>query len=282
MEGSILNEISSNRNRSGHFQVLFLDLEKYSLRNTLFQSRVIDRFTNLILETINFLYPGPDDRANILILPTGDGAALVFPFGDGHPHHFQFALEFQKRNALLNEATICPNFHKQGWCDCHEAFRIRAGLSTGRGILYRDANGHFNVAGHAVNMAARILSLIEPGQIAMTAPVRDEILDFNPGGYRLSDFSEYLDVEIKHGEKINLYLYVNPELPYLNRAIPTELILKKVVQELKKRIQNSGVSMVELAKMDPAGMARSMLGSLNLPFPGRKHLKFLPGKRDQD
>src|SRR5207253_327703 len=53
-------------------------------------------------------------------------------------------------------------------CNCHPNFNLTVGISEGKGIVYKDVNGGFNVAGVVINMAARAMAMAERNQIFFT------------------------------------------------------------------------------------------------------------------
>src|SRR6185295_9809350 len=91
----------------------------------------------------------PQDRdSDVIALPTGDGAAIVFIEGASREWRFDDVVRTaygMTRWAAANGAQICAGIH---------------GGSVARVI---DVNGHPNVCGDAINKAQRVMSAADPG-----------------------------------------------------------------------------------------------------------------------
>lgn len=96
---------------------------------------------------------------DVVKLPSGDGAAIGFPFDGVSDMHISFACELLRLVDEANKELDCNAFREHDWCDCHSGFRLRCGISEGRLILYNDLNDNFNIAGNTVNMTARVMDL---------------------------------------------------------------------------------------------------------------------------
>src|SRR5688572_9123066 len=84
-----LEGIIAKQNHLTPLQVVFIDIEKYSRRRTKTQTEVIERFTTVLRDVLTetsarFVSYAQDNNVNfqtdIIRIPTGDGAAIVFPF----------------------------------------------------------------------------------------------------------------------------------------------------------------------------------------------------------
>jgi hypothetical protein len=81
-----------------------------------------------------------------------NGAAIIFSFDGLHDIHLFFAKKLLENINALNKINMCDKFIEQGWCNCHSNFFVRIGVSEGKGILYKDLNDGYNVAGDVINM----------------------------------------------------------------------------------------------------------------------------------
>ena len=106
MTSEHLNQIMSKHNRIANLQVVFVDIEKYSKRRTITQTEVIDRFTEILLqalvktskEYVQYAQAnGVNFKTDIITIPTGDGAAIVFAFDRLHPFTFSLREFFLRR-----------------------------------------------------------------------------------------------------------------------------------------------------------------------------------------
>src|SRR6266487_992936 len=125
-ESKHISKIISSHNRTANMAVVFADVESYSKRRTPNQLKVIDNFTKsleLAMEATSKVYLDYAQQNNlnfkhdILVIPTGDGAAIVFPF-DGLPEiHLTFAKELLKQCHEARATTPCEYFDQNGWCN---------------------------------------------------------------------------------------------------------------------------------------------------------------------
>lgn len=245
-----LDDVIANRNRVAGLQVVFLDTEKYSRRTTIIQAAVIDAFTSCLSKALDdtakehIAYVQANNinfRNDIIItLPTGDGAAVIFSFDGLHQAHLSFTRHFFRRLHEHNSASPCDKFSKTAWCNCHSNVRVRAGVADGRGIVYRDLNGNYNVVGSVINLAARVMSLADGNQILFEADAFKQMVDMVDDPSLNTQFREYQGAEVKHGLKVSVYQYVGPE-PFINAAPPSQLILAEKVSRLHELIDWSSL-----------------------------------------
>jgi len=140
-------------NRTFVCSVLFLDIVGYSQRVVGEQIRLKEQFNAVLTEAISGV--ATDDR---IILDTGDGAAVSFL---GDPEDAMFA-GLSLRDAVANlDATISPRL------------QIRVGINLGPVRLVKDINGQPNIIGDGINVAQRVMSFAEPGQILVSRSYYD-------------------------------------------------------------------------------------------------------------
>jgi class 3 adenylate cyclase len=247
--------------RTANLQVVFVDIEKYSQRRTLTQIDVVDNFTSSLREAFSDIskrcleYAQANDlnfQKDIIVLPTGDGSAVVFSFDGLHDIHLEFAKMLLANTYAKNQKEQCERFNQEGWCNCHPHFNLRVGVSEGKGIVYRDVNDCYNVAGSVVNMASRVMSIAERNQILFTSDAYAMIVDMVDDPKMVDHFVEFSNVDIKHGLKIKVYQYVDPSLPYLNSTPPADLMLKKRLKSLIDKMRSPGLGFpdIDLDQLD--------------------------------
>jgi Adenylate and Guanylate cyclase catalytic domain/PEGA domain len=140
-------------NRTFICSVLFLDIVEYSQRSVAEQIALKERFNAVLTEAIAGV--PTDDR---IILDTGDGAAVSFL---GDPEDTLFA-GMTLRDAVSNQdATTGPRL------------QIRVGVNLGPVRLVKDINGNPNIIGDGINVAQRVMSFAEPGQILVSRSYYD-------------------------------------------------------------------------------------------------------------
>jgi formylglycine-generating enzyme required for sulfatase activity len=216
MHYSYIQEKMERDNCYSNMQVVFVDIASYSRRRSYAQLEVIKAFMKSIEEALvstgrEFLnYTQKIDahlRHDVIVLPSGDGAAIGFPF-DGAPNmHLFFAGELLKSVDKFNKKEDCQKFREQGWCNCHGAFLLRCGISEGKLIIYKDLNGNFNLAGDVINMAARVMGLADASQVFLTHEAFCAAAEMIPDVE--TKFRKYRKAQIKHGLRIDVYQYID-------------------------------------------------------------------------
>jgi class 3 adenylate cyclase len=173
--------------------VLFIDIVAYSTLPVDGQRRAIRNLQDAISGTSD--YARYLQRDQLIVLPTGDGAALVF-FRDVEAP-VRCALELAAR--LQQEAQV----------------PVRMGIHTGSVYRVADINANRNVAGGGINMAQRVMDMGDAGHILLSKMVADMLAEVSTWHERLHDLGE---AEVKHGAQVHLFnLYTdtvgNPNIP---------------------------------------------------------------------
>src|SRR5882672_9252030 len=146
-------KMAEHTNRTFICSVLFLDIVDYSLRSVAEQIALKERFNAVLSEAIAGV--ATDDR---IILDTGDGAAVSFL---GDPEDTLFA-GMSLRDAVANQDVSSP-----------PRLQIRVGVNLGPVRLVKDINGQPNIIGDGINVAQRVMSFAEPGQILVSRSYYD-------------------------------------------------------------------------------------------------------------
>src|SRR5688572_20470167 len=120
--------------------VLFLDIVDYSRRPVGDQIRLKQLFNAALAQAL--VQVASRDR---IVVDTGDGAALTFP---GDPE-----------SALLVALAML---------DHAEELPMRMGINLGPVHRLSDLNGNENVIGDGINVAQRIMSFADPGQLLVS------------------------------------------------------------------------------------------------------------------
>ena len=94
-----LDDIIDKQYGATNVMVVFLDIIKYSLRKSVMQQKVINALNAVLQQTFNDISKeyAPDAQKqelnflnDIIKIPTGDGAAIVFPFQGMENIHLNF------------------------------------------------------------------------------------------------------------------------------------------------------------------------------------------------
>jgi formylglycine-generating enzyme len=176
----------------------------------------------------HLLQRNADMDKDAIILPTGDGVAIGIPFVDIKDFALHLSKTILAKVDVHNQATQCRELLENKWCNCHDGFFLRCGISEGTTILYRDLTQRFNLAGATINLAARVMNLACPNQIFLTKRAYEELTEY--AGNSEDIFHEYLHAPIKHGGAITVYQYVTPGVPGLDIALQDDLLHSSIVK----------------------------------------------------
>ena len=134
-------------NRTFICSVVFLDIVEYSRKPVAEQIRHKEQLNALLTEALANV--APNDR---IILDTGDGAALSFL---GDPEDAMF-VSLSLRDALAAQAPGAGSL------------KLRIGVNLGPVKLVKDINGQPNIIGDGINVAERVMSFCDPGQVLVS------------------------------------------------------------------------------------------------------------------
>ena len=148
--------VTHQTNRTFICSTVFVDLVEYSRKSVSEQLALKDRFTALLAEALEGI-----DVNERIILDTGDGAAMSFL---GDPEH-----------ALAVGMSLRRSFKDLEASDPSASAPIRIGINLGPVKLVKDINGHPNIVGDGINVAQRIMSFAEGGQILVSRSFHDVV-----------------------------------------------------------------------------------------------------------
>ncbi len=135
-------------NRTFICSVVFLDIVECTKNPVNEQIQLKSRFNAILAEAIKDV--AVNDR---IILDTGDGAAIGFL---GDPEDALF-VALSIRDAIIGEdISLKP------------LLSARTGINLGPVKLVRDINGQPNLIGDGINVAQRVMSFAEPGQVLVS------------------------------------------------------------------------------------------------------------------
>src|SRR3989449_668360 len=159
--------------------VLFLDIVGYSKLLIDEQSEAMEELNQLVRKT--GAARAAQAAGQLIILPTGDGMALVFAGSVEEP--VECALEISQ---VLRAQPSLP---------------VRMGIHSGPIHHVKDANGRENIAGVGINIAQRVMDCGDAGHILVSKRVADDLAQrrrWQPYIHELGD------VEVKHGVVVSL------------------------------------------------------------------------------
>jgi class 3 adenylate cyclase len=163
--------------------VLFIDIVGYSNLLTDEQSEALQELTQIVRNTE--AVREAEAAGHLIILPTGDGMALVFTGSVERPA--ECALEVSQ--ALRAQPSL----------------PIRMGIHSGPVQHVRDANARENISGVGINIARRVMDCGDAGHILVSKRFADDLAQHRRWQRYLHGLG---DVEVKHGvivSLVNLY-----------------------------------------------------------------------------
>src|SRR6201982_844896 len=159
--------------------VLFIDIVGYSKRLTDEQSEALQELNQIVRNTE--AAREAEAAGQLIILPTGDGMALVFTGSVEGPA--ECALEVSQ--ALRAQPSL----------------PLRMGIHSGPVQYGRDANARENIFGVGINIARRVMDCGDAGHILASKRFADDLAQHRRWQRYLHELG---DVEVKHGVVVSL------------------------------------------------------------------------------
>jgi class 3 adenylate cyclase len=159
--------------------VLFIDIVEYSKLLTDEQSEALQELNQIVRNTE--AVREAEAAGQLIILPTGDGMALVFTGSVERPA--ECALEVSR--ALRAQPSL----------------PVRMGIHSGPVQYVRDANTRENISGVGINVARRVMDCGDAGHILVSKRFAGDLGQHRRWQPYLHDLG---DVEVKHGVVVSL------------------------------------------------------------------------------
>ena len=157
-------------------------------------------------------------KEDTVLLPTGDGMAIVLIEVPGVDKHLQLALHILRLVAEHNGSAPDPT----------RRFEIRIGINENIDNVLTDINGRRNVAGAGISLAQRIMDQADGGQVLVGSIVHDTLRQRER---YMSSFRAFT-ARGKHGVTFSVYQFVSKDAPGLSVSAPSAFVIKK--DEAKK------------------------------------------------
>jgi len=178
-----MQDDEKNKPRLEIAHVLFIDIVGYSILLTDEQSEALQELNQIVRNTQAV---GEAEAAGqLIILPTGDGMALVFTGSVEGPA--ECALEVSQ--ALRAQPSL----------------PVRMGIHSGPVHHVRDANARENISGVGINIARRVMDCGDAGHILVSKRFAGDLAQHRRWQRYLHELG---DVKVKHGvivSLVNLY-----------------------------------------------------------------------------
>ncbi len=159
--------------------VLFIDIVGYSKLLTDEQSEALQELNQIVRNTETAREA--EAAGQLIILPTGDGMALVFTGSVEGPA--ECALEVSR--ALRAQPSL----------------PVRMGIHSGPVHHVRDANARENISGVGINIARRVMDCGDAGHILVSKRFAGDLAQHRRWQRYLHELG---DVEVKHGVVVSL------------------------------------------------------------------------------
>jgi len=159
--------------------VLFIDIVGYSKLLTDEQSEALQELNQIVRRTE--AAREAEAAGQLIILPTGDGMALVFTGSVEGPA--ECALELSQ--ALRAQPSL----------------PVRMGIHGGPVQYIKDANARENISGVGINIARRVMDCGDAGHILVSKRFADDLAQHRRWQRYLHELG---DVEVKHGVVVSL------------------------------------------------------------------------------
>lgn len=188
-------------------QHVFLDVVRFTQNRTVeAQAHIVGALNEIVRASLEEVEtPSPD----CILLPTGDGIAIAIPQSEP----FDLSLKLAQ-----NILTNLHNYNTKTQ-DQQRKFEIRIGINQNSDNIIIDINGNRNVAGRGINMAQRIMSLADGGQIMLGQQVFEILREREA----YANFFRELPGKDKHGAQFSVYQYIRNDIQGLNQEIPSQL-----------------------------------------------------------
>jgi class 3 adenylate cyclase len=135
--------MADSTNRTLVCSIVFLDIADYSRKSVAEQLQLKQSFNDVVAKALQ-----PVAARDRIVLDTGDGAAVTF-LGDPEDALFG-AIEMRDTAAARGN------------------LRLRMGINLGPARLVRDLNGQVNIIGDGINVAQRVMSFAQTGQLLVS------------------------------------------------------------------------------------------------------------------
>ena len=163
----------------------FMDIVGYSKKSTAEQKKVTDELISYVKGTEGFQQA--NRQGKLIILPTGDGMALVF-FNSVHAA-FKCAVDVGKKTYK------------------HPQIGLRNGVYSGPVVPVKDINDNPNVSGTGINMAQRCMDAGDNDHILISNGVHQYVNQMEIPGLKFDDWGSVI---VKHGSTVHMWTAYGP------------------------------------------------------------------------
>jgi class 3 adenylate cyclase len=143
---------------------IFLDVVGFTRdRSVEAQTYIVETMNAIVHEVLAHANIADDRR---LLIPTGDGVCIALLNIDS-----PYDVEIQMALMILR----CIQERNESCADATRRFEVRIGVNENIDNVVIDVNGHRNMAGAGISMAARVMDCADGGQILVSQMVHDRL-----------------------------------------------------------------------------------------------------------
>lgn len=176
--------------------VLFIDVVSYSLQTIDRQTDLLTLLQKIVRQSDEFRRARAND--DLILLPTGDGMALVF------------------MRDLLSPVKCAVDIGSA--VQSYPEIRVRMGVHIGPVCRHSDIREEINVVGGGINMAQRVMDCGDAGHILLSRTAAEFLLELDDWRDCVQDLGKHA---VKHDVQIHLYNLCKGEIG--NRDLPQKL-----------------------------------------------------------
>ncbi len=201
-------ENTNNTVKRSYAKYVFLDVVNFSKRSAEAQSEIVQHLVRLVRESLALHDIKADEHC--ILIPTGDGMCIAL---------LNQAIDYDKHIQLALTILGLLVKHNSEIEDESRRFDLRFGINQNTDILVTDINDRNNVAGAGINLAARIMSKADAGQILVSDSVFQEL---QPSEAYMGKFKEF--TASAKGVSFRVHQYVAESYQGLNTVVPSAFI----------------------------------------------------------
>lgn len=230
------NTLGGGRGGTRICSVLFVDIVGYSKKTNAEQLILKRQFVESWTAATKDI-PADD----VMVVDAGDGAALTSLV--------------EPEDTLRVALRLAALLSGEGALEL--PMQLRMGINFGPVQLSRDVHGKDCIVGDAINMAQRVMSFAEGGQITISRSYYDAIV---PLSRQYGEMFRYLGKRSdKHGRQHDIYVFGSPSQPSAKGMAPSDNFVRHG-EEVAAAQQASG------AESGPGGLAASLIHGVKIVF----------------
>lgn len=200
---------------------IYLDVVGFTKnRSVEAQSDVVEILNQSVINTLNNHQVAVKRR---ILIPTGDGICIALLDISIFDVHVSIAL------GLLNEIQS----HNNKCEDKSRKFSIRIGINENIDNIIIDINRRRNLAGSGINLAQRVMSLADGGQVLVSQPVYEILRNRE----KYIDMFRHFQAVDKHGSSFSVHQMFNESTPGLNSELPQVFKAKQQAPRKLSRLE---------------------------------------------